>query len=112
MNTRDRSRYPLGCMVPWLVWLALSGCGQTATDVFRDANMDFGSLRTVAVMPLANQTREQLAADRVRDVFITMLLSTGAVYVVPTGEVSRGSLAPASPIPRRLRRRRSLNSPA
>jgi hypothetical protein len=28
-------------------------------------------------------------AERVRDVFITRLLSTGAVYVVPVGEVAR-----------------------
>jgi hypothetical protein len=31
-----------------------------------------------------------LAGDRVRDVFINALLATGAVYVLPTGEVARG----------------------
>jgi hypothetical protein len=30
------------------------------------------------------------AADRVRDVFMTMLLATGGVYVIPPGEVARG----------------------
>jgi hypothetical protein len=52
--------------------------------------MDFGSVYTVAVMPFANLTKEQLAADRVRDVFMTMLLASGEVYVLPQGEVARG----------------------
>jgi hypothetical protein len=43
-------------------------------------------------MPLANQTREQTAADRVRDVFINKLLATGGVYVLPVGEVRRGTM--------------------
>lgn len=72
--------------------LAATGtaCGPAAHDVFRDETMDFAAVRTVAVMPLANQTREMMATERVRDVFITMLLSTGAVYVLPSGEVARG----------------------
>jgi hypothetical protein len=41
-------------------------------------------------MPFQNLTRDNLAADRVRDVFMNRLLSTGAVYVVPVGEVARG----------------------
>jgi hypothetical protein len=31
-----------------------------------------------------------VAADRVRDVFVNSLLSTGVVYVLPVGEVARG----------------------
>ncbi len=41
-------------------------------------------------MPLTNLSREQVASDRVRDVFVTMLLASGDVYVVPQGEVARG----------------------
>jgi hypothetical protein len=41
-------------------------------------------------MPFTSLTRDAVAADRVRDVFINKLLSTGAVYVLPTGEVARG----------------------
>ncbi len=59
-------------------------------DRFRDPNMDFGSIKTVAILPLSNLTRETLAADRVRDVLINNLLATGGVYVVPPGEVARG----------------------
>jgi hypothetical protein len=67
-----------------------SAAGAQVTDVFRDPNMDFGSIKTIAVLPFANLARDQMVAERVRDVFINRLLSTEAVYVLPIGEVSRG----------------------
>ena len=76
-------------IVPCLLFLALSACATTGT-AYRDPNMDFGLVQTVAVMPFQNLSRDNLAGDRVRDVFITMLQGTGAVYVVPPGEVVRG----------------------
>jgi hypothetical protein len=74
------------------------------TDVYRDAKMDFGSIQTVAVMPFANLARDQVVAERVRDVFINRLLASGAVYVLPVGEVARGVAKlelqnPTSPTP-------------
>jgi hypothetical protein len=78
-------------------------CESTGSqDVYHSENMDFGSIQTVAVLPFANLTRDIQAPDRVRDVFMTMLLATGGVYVLPPGEVARGiSLAgvrsPSSP---------------
>lgn len=69
----------------------LGGCATfQAQEGFRDQNMDFGSIHTVEVLPFANLSRDNAAGERVRDVFITSLLSTGAVYVVPVGEVNRG----------------------
>src|SRR5690349_8205521 len=65
-------------------------CSAQVTDVFRDQRMDFGSIQTVAVVPFANLTRDQVVAERVRDVFINRLLASGAVYVLPVGEVARG----------------------
>lgn len=62
----------------------------TTGDTYIDPNMDFGGIKTVAVMPFASLTRDTVIAERVRDVFINKLLSTGAVYVLPTGEVARG----------------------
>jgi polysaccharide biosynthesis protein PelC len=70
--------------------IAAPVCSAQVTDVFRDPNMDFGSIRSIAVLPFANLAREQVVAERVRDVFINRLLSTGAVYVLPVGEVARG----------------------
>ena len=62
----------------------------TTSNTYRDPNMDFGAIQTVAVMPFVSLARDNVAAERVRDVFINKLLSTGAVYVVPVGEVARG----------------------
>jgi hypothetical protein len=61
--------------------------------------MDFSLIQTVAVAPLANLTAYPPASERVRDVLATMLQATGAVYVLPPGEVSRGiaRLAIATP---------------
>jgi len=74
-----------------LLFLALAGCATSGTGTpYRDPNMDFGLIQTIAVMPFSNYSRDNIAGDRVRDVFITLLQGTGAVYVVPPGEVARG----------------------
>jgi len=65
-----------------------SGCASSGHR-YQDKNMDFGSIRTVAVMPFQNLSRDNLAGDRVRDVFVSALLASEAVYVVPNGEVAR-----------------------
>jgi hypothetical protein len=74
------------------VLLTLVGCAghHTAYSTFHDPNMDFGLIRSVAVLPFTNLTTSQKANERVRDVFMTMLQATGAVYVLPPGEVARG----------------------
>lgn len=74
------------------VLIVSAGCASTRSvhGVFRDPKMDFGQLQTVAVMPFVNLTRETNASERVRGVFMTMLLATQSIYVVPPGEVGRG----------------------
>jgi hypothetical protein len=71
---------------------SLGGCAGTS-DVYRDATMDFGSIKTVAVLPFVNLSKDQLAGERVRDAFNTMLMASGALYAVPVGEVARGIAA-------------------
>jgi len=71
------------------IFLLTACAGQHTT--FIDPNMDFGSVKTVAVMPFVGLTRDPIVAERVRDVFINKLLATGAVYVIPVGEVARGT---------------------
>jgi hypothetical protein len=73
----------------YLSLIFLIGCATTG-DTYIDPNMDFGAVKTVAAMPFASLTRDPVIAERVRDVFINKLLSTGAVYVLPVGEVARG----------------------
>ena len=85
------------------VLAGLAGCA-TKGNFYRDPNMDFGAIQSIAVLPFSNLTRDNLAAERVRDVFINKLLSTGAVYVLPEGEVARGIATvdiqnPSSPSP-------------
>jgi hypothetical protein len=66
----------------------LAGCA--TEDTYLEPEMDFGSLQTVAVLPFRNLTNVEHAAERVRDAFSGMLLATGAVYILPPGEVARG----------------------
>jgi hypothetical protein len=68
---------------------SLAACAGNPAVRYQDANMDFGAVKNVAVMPFQNLARETTAAERVRDVFATMLLATGAMYVMPQGEVQR-----------------------
>lgn len=70
--------------------LFLLGSCSTTSDNYHDGNMDFGSLKSVAIMPMANFSREQISSERVRDILIHKLLATEAVYVIPYGEVTRG----------------------
>ena len=86
-----------------LTIIFLAACASTP-EVYRDPNMDFGAIQSIAVMPFVSLARDNVAAERVRDVFINGLLATGAVYVVPVGEVARGVgraeiAAPAAPSP-------------
>lgn len=93
--------FHLGYFLPVFLFLSLTACAGK-TGVYQDSNMDFASIRTVAVLPLANLTKEQQATDRVRDVFATALIASSGIYVIPPGEVMRGIIStgmanPSSP---------------
>ena len=82
--------------------LLIACAGSRSTYI--DPNMDFGAVKNVAVMPFVSLAKDPVVAERVRDVFINRLLATGAVYVVPVGEVARGATRgemqnPSSPSP-------------
>ena len=63
---------------------------KSAEVTFRDPKMDFSLVQKVAVLPFENLTTANTAAERVRDVFMTMMQATGSSYVIPAGEVARG----------------------
>ena len=102
MPRRVKTTYPVVTVVALAL---LTACAPAITRaVYHDPNMDFGAIQTVGVMPFQNLSRDNLAADRVRDVFINRLLSTGALYVTPVGEVARAASrseiqSPAAPAP-------------
>ena len=75
-------------MKRFLLLLLLAACASERR--YQDKSMDFAAVRTVAVLPFQNLTSATTAHERVRDVFSNMLLSTGALYVLPAGEVGRG----------------------
>jgi len=68
----------------------LAACASSGQK-YHDKEMDFGSIKTVAVLPFINLSRDATGAERVRDVFSNTLLATGAMYVLPRGEVARGA---------------------
>ena len=72
--------------------LVLTACAAKRSDAvtYHDPVMDFSLIRSVAVVPMENLTADRNAGEIVRDVLMTMLQATGAVYVVPPGEVGRG----------------------
>jgi hypothetical protein len=68
----------------------LAGCASRRQQgVYFNELVDFAAIENVAVLPFANLTTDQDSAERVRDVFMGMLLATEAVYVLPPGEVHR-----------------------
>lgn len=88
-----------GVLSAFVLVLLVSCTPAVTSPVYRNPNMDFGAIQTVGVMPFQNLSRDNLAAERVRDVFINRLLSTGALYVVPVGEVARAVTRAEIPSP-------------
>ena len=86
----------------WRLCLVALLAGCAAGRRYQDKSMDFAAVRTVAVMPFQNLSPVSTAGERVRDVFSNLLLSTGALYVLPSGEVGHaiakaGLTNPTSP---------------
>lgn len=67
----------------------LAGAACAGGRNYHDPGMDFGSVKTVVVLPFANLGTSGVGAERVRDALSAALLATGALYAVPPGEVSR-----------------------
>lgn len=75
-----------------LIVVALGAACASNGHKYHDKKMDFAAIKTVAVLPFQNLTRDNFAAERVRDVFSNLLLASGSIYVLPQGEVARGLL--------------------
>jgi hypothetical protein len=80
---------------------AALSCRPPATT-YIDPAADFSLIQRVAVLPLENLTGDPAASEKVRQLLIIELLSTGTVEVVDVGEVARairtlGVINPISP---------------
>ena len=84
-----RNRRLVFLLTIFMTLFLVAGCA-TSKRSYKNNNMDFSSLKRVAVLPFKNLTSDDNAAERVRDSFMGMLLATNAVYVLPPGEVARG----------------------
>lgn len=105
---RTLKRLIPGSMAVFLLLLLSGGCAGVG-DKFHDPLMDFGSVKTLAILPFVNLSKEQAAAERVRDTFTTMLLADGGIYVVPPGETARGisrsgMVTPSQPSPEEVKK--------
>ncbi len=66
----------------------VSGCGLRHSRVsYNREDVDLGLVTRVAVLPFANTSKDQFAAERVRDVVITQILAMGIADVVDKGVV-------------------------
>ena len=107
-KARTLKKFIMGYMPFFLLLLFSGGCSGVG-DRFHDPLMDFGSVKTVAILPFVNLSKEQAAAERVRDTFTTMLLADGGIYVVPPGETARGisrsgMATPSQPSPEEVKK--------
>ena len=81
----------------FLSLVLVAGCA--SGQKYKDKAMDFAAVKTVAVLPFQNLSRDNQAGERVRDVFSNALLATGGIYVLPQGEVTRGLQKAAVALP-------------
>lgn len=65
----------------------LGGCS-TAKQAYLEETLDLGYVQRVAILPLENHTSEKFAAERLRDVFTTELLSQRIFDVVEKGDLN------------------------
>lgn len=66
-----------------MLFFAVAGCGsRTVSDSFMREDIDFGFVQSVAVLPFANNSSDQYAPMRARDITITQTLALGLFDVV------------------------------
>ena len=99
-----RILYALLCMA------LLSGCGgRSGLESFRRENIDIGFVRSVAVLPLQNNSKDDYVAERVRDITMTQVLSRGIFDVTDKGVVDsllhEEAIDPGKPLDRQTLRR-------
>ncbi len=80
--------WPVACAI-FLVLLLLQGCADTGTAsrTFVRENVDLAYVTRVAVLPFANNTQDDFAAQRIRDITATQILAMGIFDVVDRGIV-------------------------
>lgn len=87
---RMRISTPPSAIGSTLLLLVLStGCSGVSQTRFLHENADLGAIGSVAVLPFENLTGNNMAGEKVQDLFLIELLSTGAFDVVEPGQVTQ-----------------------
>lgn len=87
---RPRVRHAAAAALVALLAGPAVGCASRAAHAtYRDEAVDLDLVQTAAVLPFINLTSDEKAAERVRNVFSTMLQATGRVTVSPPGEIAK-----------------------
>jgi hypothetical protein len=77
-----------------LIAAAAAGCPHRVTT-FVHPQADFSLIRRIAILPLENLTQDPTAAEKVRQLLLIGIMSSGAVEVTDVGEVARALRAAA-----------------
>ena len=84
------SRWPSNLVLSLGLALLAFGCARNVVSVsFLKPEIDLSLIRRVAVLPLDNLSREQMANEKVQRILVSELLATGAFEVIDPGEVNR-----------------------
>ncbi|MEW6218294.1 MAG: CsgG/HfaB family protein [Thermodesulfobacteriota bacterium] len=72
-----------------LLVVLVAGCSSHALTYYVREGADLTFIKKVAVMPLANNTKEKFAADRVRNIVLTQVLVDSLFDVTETGQLEK-----------------------
>ncbi len=93
-----------------LLLLSTAGCaGRGSIESYSRENIDIGFVRSIAVLPLENNSRDEYAPERVRNITMTQILGRGLFDVVDKGVVDsflhEEAIDPGKPLDRQALRR-------
>ncbi len=76
-------------MFIFFVLLVCGGCSSTSSSIqtFLREGVDIGYINRVAILPFVNNTQDEYAADRIRDITATQIMAMGIFDVVDRGVV-------------------------
>ena len=90
--------------------VAVSGCSAKGrVESFSRENIDIGFVRSMAMLPLQNNSNDEYVSERVRDITMTQILSQGIFDVIDKGVVDsllhEEAIDPGKPLDRQALRR-------
>ncbi len=93
-----------------LLTFGIAGCaGRGGIESFSRENVDIGFVRSIAVLPLENNSKDEYAPERVRNISMTQVLGRGLFDVVDKGVVDsllhEEAINPGKPLDRQALRR-------